>query len=106
VTNPPYVDHAAMETLPAEYRHEPGSALAAGADGLDVIRPLLMAAGDWLAKDGLLVVETGRAGVPLTRYWPRLPVTWLEFDHGGDGVFAIEAEALREHDFTNEWTSE
>ncbi|MDZ7786725.1 MAG: 50S ribosomal protein L3 N(5)-glutamine methyltransferase [Halofilum sp. (in: g-proteobacteria)] len=106
VTNPPYVDHAAMEALPAEYRHEPGSALAAGADGLDVIRPLLMAAGDWLAEDGLLVVETGRAGVSLTRYWPRLPVTWLEFDHGGDGVFAIEAEALREHDFTNDRTNE
>ena len=106
VTNPPYVDHAAMEALPAEYRHEPGSALAAGAEGLDVIRPLLMAAGDWLAEDGLLVVETGRAGVSLARHWPRLPVTWLEFDHGGDGVFAIEAEGLRDHDFTNDRAGE
>lgn len=100
VSNPPYVDRAAMETLPAEYRHEPGSALGAGEDGLDVIRPLLMAAGDWLTEDGLLVVETGRAGAALTARWPRLPFTWLEFEHGGDGVFAIEADALWGHDFT------
>lgn len=100
VSNPPYVDRSAMEALPVEYRHEPGSALGAGEDGLNVIRPLLMAAGDWLAEDGLLVVETGRAGAALTACWPRLPLTWLEFDHGGEGVFAIEAGALRGHDFT------
>lgn len=100
VSNPPYVDRTAMEALPAEYRHEPGSALGAGDDGLDVIGPLLMAAGDWLADDGLLVVETGRAGAALSARWPRLPLTWLDFEHGGDGVFAIEAHALRGHDFT------
>lgn len=100
VSNPPYVDRPAMEALPAEYRHEPGSALGAGEDGLDVIRPLLFAAGDWLAENGLLVVETGRAGAALTARWPRLPLTWLEFDHGGDGVFAIEADALRRHNAT------
>lgn len=100
VSNPPYVDRAAMQALPAEYRHEPGSALGAGEEGLDVIRPLLRAAGDWLTEDGLLVVEVGRAGAALTAHWPRLPLTWLEFDHGGDGVFAIEADALRGHDFT------
>ncbi len=100
VSNPPYVDPPAMESLPIEYRHEPESALAAGTEGLDVVRPLLMAAGDWLSRDGLLVVETGHAGAALARRWPRLPLTWLEFDHGGDGVFAIEADALRGHDFT------
>lgn len=100
VSNPPYVDQPAMAALPAEYRHEPDMALAAGADGLDVVGPLLMAAGDWLAEDGLLVVETGRAGAALAARWPRLPLIWLDFDHGGDGVFAIEGDALRGHDFT------
>ncbi len=100
VSNPPYVDRAAMEALPVEYRHEPAAALGAGDDGLDVIRPMLMNAGDWLAEDGLLVVETGRAGAALAERWPGLPLTWLEFDHGGEGVFAIEANALRGHDFT------
>ncbi len=99
VSNPPYVDRAAMEALPAEYRHEPGAALGAGEDGLDVIRPLLRAAADWLAEDGLLVIETGRAGAALTARWPLLPMIWLEFEYGGDGVFAIEADALRSHDF-------
>lgn len=96
VSNPPYVDAAAIADLPAEYRHEPRSALAAGADGLDVVLPLLARAGEWLAEDGLLVVETGRAGATLGARYPGLPLTWLEFDHGGDGVFVVEAGALRD----------
>jgi ribosomal protein L3 glutamine methyltransferase len=99
VSNPPYVDEAAMAALPTEYRHEPAAALAAGTDGLDVVQPLLATAGDWLTDDGLLVVETGRSGAALARRWPGLPLTWLEFDHGGDGVFAVEAEVLRGHEF-------
>lgn len=95
VSNPPYVDEAAMDALPVEYRHEPPAALSAGTEGLDVVQPLLAAAADWLTDDGLLVVETGRAGEALARRWPGLPFTWLEFDHGGDGVFVIEAGALR-----------
>ena len=94
VSNPPYVDAAAMQTLPTEYRHEPASALAAGADGLDVVEPLLEQARDWLAPGGLLVVETGRAGAALAARHPELPFVWLEFARGGDGVFVLEARDL------------
>jgi ribosomal protein L3 glutamine methyltransferase len=29
-----------------------------------------------------------------TARWPRLPVTWVEFERGGDGVFVIAREDL------------
>lgn len=35
-----------MERLPSEYRHEPALALAAGADGMDVVRRILAEAAD------------------------------------------------------------
>ncbi|MDB5828821.1 MAG: modification methylase, HemK family, partial [Variovorax sp.] len=38
--NPPYVNAASMQALPAEYRAEPALALAGGADGMDFIRTL------------------------------------------------------------------
>ena len=41
ISNPPYVTTDAMERLPSEYRHEPALALAAGADGMDVVRRIL-----------------------------------------------------------------
>ena len=95
ISNPPYVDAAGMADLPEEYRHEPPRALAAGADGLDVVARLVAEAGAWLNDDGLLVVETGRARHALERRFPRLAPTWLTFAHGGHGVFLTTAADLR-----------
>src|SRR5256886_2673211 len=44
IGNPPYVTSMAMEELPPGFRHEPGWALAAGGDGLDVVRAITDAA--------------------------------------------------------------
>jgi len=55
--NPPYV--ATGDELPPAVLHEPASALLAGADGLDVIRPLAAAAPDQLADGGALILEFG-----------------------------------------------
>jgi release factor glutamine methyltransferase len=60
VSNPPYVEEGAMADLQREVRDfEPRNALAAGADGLDIIRRLLLAAGDFLKTGGYFLFEIG-----------------------------------------------
>ena len=60
VANPPYVADAEWESLPRSVReHEPGVALAGGADGLAVVRRLLAQAPGVLRRGGVLLVELG-----------------------------------------------
>ena len=60
VSNPPYVSDSEYETLAPEIREwEPRAALAAGHDGLDVLRPLVEGAGAHLDSGGLLALEIG-----------------------------------------------
>jgi len=97
LSNPPYVDRADLEAMPAEYHHEPAVALGSGADGLDLTRKILAHAGDYLCETGLLVVEVGNSWPALEVAYPRLPFTWLEFAHGGHGVFALTAAELQDY---------
>jgi ribosomal protein L3 glutamine methyltransferase len=94
VSNPPYVSQAEVDTLPDEYRHEPQLGLLAGADGLSVVRRILAAAESHLTASGILVVEVGDTDETVQRVYPRVPFTWLEFAHGGGGVFLLTAEQL------------
>ncbi len=95
VTNPPYVDAAAMAELPPEYRHEPGLGLAAGALGLDVIARILAQATEHLTQQGALVAEVGASWRALKRHFPDLPFVWLEAAAGPDaGVFLLAATDL------------
>ncbi|HET7488490.1 MAG TPA: hypothetical protein VFJ85_11220 [Acidimicrobiales bacterium] len=56
----PYVPTGALRLLPADVRrHEPRSALDGGADGLDVVRRVVAAAGRLLRPGGWLLVEVG-----------------------------------------------
>ncbi len=95
VTNPPYVGQREFEGLPAEYRHEPSIALAAGRDGLDSVRVILREAARHLRPRGLLVVEVGNTETAVRRAFRRLPFVWLDFERGGGGVFLLTAEQLR-----------
>lgn len=94
VSNPPYVDAGDMAGLPAEFRHEPAFALASGEDGLDATRRILAQAGDWLSDHGVLVVEVGNSQRHVEATYPGLPLVWLEFERGGEGVFLITAADL------------
>jgi ribosomal protein L3 glutamine methyltransferase len=57
--NPPYVNQASMESLPAEYRAEPISGLAGGDDGMRLIGPIIEQAPAHLTPDGGLLLEIG-----------------------------------------------
>jgi ribosomal protein L3 glutamine methyltransferase len=76
LTNPPYVPKAAMSKLPREYRYEPGLALGAGDDGMDLVARILAAAPEHLYPGGALLCEIGDNRPGFERRYPRLPVIW------------------------------
>jgi ribosomal protein L3 glutamine methyltransferase len=94
LSNPPYVTDAAMLALPGEYRHEPALALAAGADGLQCVRPILRQAAAHLHPGGLLVVEVGDGREAVEKEFPGFPFTWLTTSAGDDMVFLANQEDL------------
>lgn len=97
ISNPPYVSKAEYDALPAEYNHEPKMALESGNEGLDVVREILAHAEEHLTPTGLLIVEVGYSQDLLESYYPGVPFTWLQFERGGEGVFLLTAEELREY---------
>ena len=94
LSNPPYVNAAAMRALPREYRREPSLALAGGRDGLALVHRMLVQAAAHLNPGGLLVVEIGHNRAALERAYPRLPFVWLETSAGEDFVFMLLREDL------------
>lgn len=94
ISNPPYVTAKAMRELPPEYRHEPALALAAGADGLDVVRRILAAAKKYLAPHGLLAVEIGHNRESVEAAFPGLPFTWLDTASGEGKIFMLHQADL------------
>ena len=94
VSNPPYVTAAAMRRLPNEYLREPRMALAAGTDGLSIVRRILAQAKAHLSRRGALVCEIGHNRDALERAYPHLPFTWLETSSGDGFVFLLHREHL------------
>ena len=94
LSNPPYVDARATAKLPPEYRHEPRMALAAGDDGLDLLRRILTEAPRHLTRDGGLICEIGRGRKKLEAAFPRLPFLWLDTEQSAGEVFWLSASDL------------
>ncbi len=94
ITNPPYVDAEAMAALPDEYRHEPEMALAAGEDGLDIVRKIIEAAPEFLTETGGLICEIGKGKELLESEYPHLPFLWLETATTEGAIFWITGKSL------------
>ncbi len=97
VCNPPYVDVDDLESMPAEFTHEPEIGLGSGVDGLNLTRRILQQAADFLTDDGLLVVEVGNSQVHLVEQFAEVPFVWPEFANGGHGVFILTKAQLLEY---------
>ena len=94
VSNPPYVPDSRMADLPQEYRHEPAMALEARDDGMAIVEKILEKSGNYMKDNGILVVEVGEIMPQLAQRHAALPFTWLEFEHGGEGVFVLNRQDL------------
>jgi len=97
VSNPPYVNAYDIDTMPEEFHQEPEMGLGSGDDGLHLTRKILAQACDYLTEDGWLIVEVGNSWVSLQEQFPDVPFSWIEFEQGGLGVFAISARELQLH---------
>ena len=92
LSNPPYVTTDSMNALPEEFRHEPSLALAAGADGNDVLRRMLAEAKAHLNPGGMLIVDVGHNRHLVEDAFPTLPFMWLATEASDAGVFLLRVE--------------
>lgn len=97
VANPPYVSATEIESLPPEFHHEPGLGLLSEEDGLQIPVRILQQAAEYLEDHGLLVMEVGYSAERLSERLRDVPLLWLDFEEGGEGVMAITREQLQHY---------
>lgn len=94
ISNPPYVTTESMNALPPEYLHEPALALAAGDDGLDIVRRILAGAKAHLKPGGVIAIEVGHNRDLVEAAFPQLEAVWLDAEGGDEKVFLLTREQL------------
>ncbi|WP_223787798.1 50S ribosomal protein L3 N(5)-glutamine methyltransferase [Marinicella meishanensis] len=94
VANPPYVDEQEYRALPAEFSHEPAMALVSAAQGMALPIQILAQAADYLTAGGYLFLEVGYNDGVLERCLPTVPLEWIEFSLGGQGICVFSRDDL------------
>ena len=97
LANPPYVPVQEYEELPAEFANEPSLGLISADNGLQIPLKILRDSVDYLSADGLLVMEVGYSHPQLSERIRQVPLLWLEFEQGGEGVLALTARQLQQY---------
>ncbi len=95
LSNPPYIpEHEWQELDPTVKDYDPKTALAAGKDGMDIIRRIARRAMKYLTPDGKLLMEIGynqREPVEQCLRDAKFPVIDFIKDYGGIDRFAFAA---------------
>ena len=97
VSNPPYVPVEEYEQLPSEFSHEPEIGLVSADDGLQLPLKILRDSVDHLSESGVLVMEVGHSHEQLSARLAQVPLLWLQFENGGEGVLALTARQLQQY---------
>ncbi|WNC71263.1 50S ribosomal protein L3 N(5)-glutamine methyltransferase [Thalassotalea psychrophila] len=97
VTNPPYVDADDIGDMPDEFHHEPEMGLGCGDDGLDIVRTILAQSSEHLSENGVLICEVGNSMLHVCAEYPEVDFTWIDFEHGGLGVFKLTQQQLLQY---------
>jgi ribosomal protein L3 glutamine methyltransferase len=92
--NPPYVNADSIDHLPQEYLHEPPGALAAGIDGMDVIKKIIQNAPEHLYENGLLLLEIGNEAPYFDQAFGSLEFAYVPVESGLEMVVAVTREAI------------
>jgi len=72
-------------------------ALVSADDGLQIPLQILRDSVDHLRADGLLVMEVGYSHFQLAQRLQQVPLLWLDFEHGGEGVLALTGRQLQQY---------
>lgn len=85
LSNPPYVcDHEAKTLDPDITNYEPHQALFAGEDGLNLIRPLIKEAPNYLNETGILFIEMDPSQIEAATEWARSTTNFKQFGSAKD----------------------
>lgn len=95
LTNPPYVDEAAVAAFPPEHRAEPVLAHAGGPDGLDNVRRIIAETPGHLTPRGGVLCEFGSGREILEAEFPDLPFLWPDTEESEGEVFWLTREDFR-----------